>query len=410
MFLGMISIAYAIPWMILAIFIWRLIPPENFRNGVLAIEIILMPFGIMALHCFIKNRTGLDGQPVPVLPSEEPEGMIALDLASSPEELPVPPEKGEEECAALRISLQELREEGAKLNKALEEKGRELENVDSKLKEWMLKCQQIEDERNQVKKNLEDQIVQKETLLLQYQEAITAQHRMLKLQPDGADGAIAERDLMAEVKAASLSPDKPQESPQMDRVSSIAPAQKNHEEEIKKTIIPHAQLYNELFSEDDLQGQLRKYIERAVKLGHRGVLGGHASKLSDFAFDGFTIDLRRLFECFRWEDSGVIFIYSRQQDQLLFVNDEVKNLLGWSAEKVIVDFPSILVQGINYWRKLASSLSINEVRQLEILLKTRAGKNLRSMTVLGIVPSGTFQNLLIGIFASPSSSHLMFQT
>lgn len=407
MFLGIIITAYAIPWLILTLFLWRLLPPENFRSGILALEALLMTFGAFALHCLIKKRRAVQGQDVLSLavPLDDP---IVL-----PHSAPADPlEKNDDESAALQASVHELRDEAARLGKALEEKGRELVNVDSKLKEWMLKCQQVEDDRNHVKKSFEEQLAQKESLILQYQETIASQHRVIsKYIPEGVEGNVADKDVRADAAMPSAAADGSLDGlkgveKQADKVSSIITASKNLEEEKKKAILSHFPL--ELFSEEDLQGKLKKCIEGAVKLGAPGGLGGRASKLSDFAFDGFAIDLRRLFEHFRWE-KAVIFIYSPQQDRLLFVNEEIKDLLGWSPDKVLLNFPTILVQGINYWRKLASSLGHNEIRQLEILLKTREGKTLRAITVLGVIPSGTFQHLLIGIFASPSSTHLMFQ-
>jgi len=391
MFLGIITLAYVLPGFILGIYLWRLIPPENFRNGVIAIEAVLMLFGLIALHCFIKNRKAFIMKnrfckEVPAHPLEQSASHIGPGHLNSSDISDASLENSglEKEVIALKNTLRDMREENAKISKSLAEKEKELLSVDGKLTEWMLKCQQVEEERNKIKTLHEEKLQQKDRFLMECPQAMTEQHR-IPAPPLNGD-ALWEDEHEQEEKNELL--EKKFESEHLPSPNLV------WDNAVKKATVTS-------LLHIDLQDQLKKYIQTAVKIGHEGVLGGHGSKLLDLSFETFAVDLRRLYDQFRWETTDVIFIYSPQEERLLFINDEVRNLLGWPAEKVIQNFHSLLVQGANYWHTLLSSLAYSEVRQLEIVLKTREEKNLHVQAALGVVPSGAYQDFVLGLFSLP---------
>jgi PAS domain-containing protein len=391
MFLGIITLAYVLPGFILGIYLWRLIPPENFRNGVIAIEVLLMLFGLIALHCFIKNRKAFF---MKNRFCEEPSGNSSEQLmgragpiyinSSQTTDASLENSDLEKEITILKNTLRDVRDENAKISKSLMEKEKELLSVDGKLTEWMLKCQQVEEDRNKIKTLHEEKLRQKDLFLTECQQAMPEQNRISPSFPNG--DALWEDELQLEAKNESLVKNLENEN-----LSSPNLAWDNAGKKATVTSLLHI----------DLQDQLKKYIDTAVKIGHEGVLGGHGSKLLDFSFETFAVDLRRLYDQFRWETTDVIFIYSPQEERLLFINDEVRNLLGWSADKVIQNFHSFLVQGASYWHTLLSSLAYSEIRQLEIVLKTREEKNLHVQTALRVIPSGAYQDFVLGIFSLP---------
>lgn len=384
--LGILLIIYLLPGFILGILIWRLIPGESFRVGALVFEMITLSFGFIALHCFLKNK--IEGAGV----LQEIQGSFTAtgnhELVSK-QELEIQDNPPADQCDTT-VLLQEVREEAAKLSKGLEEKERELVNVDSKLKEWMLKCQQIEEDRNNVKKSLEDQIQQKEALIVQYQETIASQRFLLAKHANEANENSQIKS--SEDPVSSFFSDN-QNAENILNTSLNA----SNEEPTKKFFLDANQLQNDCLCENDWKALLEKYTAIAVKLGSEGLLGGHARRLSDFSFESSAIDLRRLFEHFKWEKAATIFIYSAQEKKMVFVNEEIKNFLGCSPEKFILNFYSLLDESEDYWQSLISSLNYSEIKQADLAFKLR-GKKMNVCALMSLISSGLYQNLVIGFF------------
>jgi len=99
----------------------------------------------------------------------------------------------------------------------------------------------------------------------------------------------------------------------------------------------------------------------------------------------------------RGEQGALIVVYSQKENKLLFVNNEAKALLGWSPEKFVADFSSIVHEGFNDWRRALSMLANASDSQARILAKAKQGQEMILNCHLGVIPTGLFRNYVIGV-------------
>lgn len=150
----------------------------------------------------------------------------------------------------------------------------------------------------------------------------------------------------------------------------------------------------------DAAMQLQCCIEKAKKLTGASHLVGKDSRFSDLGVDSYAIDLRRLFDSFRNESGAVILLYSQKESRLLFVNNSVRNLLGWSPEKFVADFTQLIKEGTPDWRHALAQLQAKEETQARFLVKTKEGEDMLVNCYLGMIPDGVFANHIIGVMYS----------
>ncbi|MFZ0565260.1 MAG: hypothetical protein WAM28_03660 [Chlamydiales bacterium] len=153
----------------------------------------------------------------------------------------------------------------------------------------------------------------------------------------------------------------------------------------------------------DLSLQLQRYAEKAENLTgaeHLGYIGGNSPRFLDMSFDGYAIDRRRLLDTFGEETNGILFIYSQVEKKLLFVTPHVKILLGWSVEKFMKEFPSLVVKGFPEWKMaLANTHSVNET-QASLIIQSKSNRPEHFDCHMTRITKGPFMNHVLGIFSS----------
>lgn len=142
---------------------------------------------------------------------------------------------------------------------------------------------------------------------------------------------------------------------------------------------------------------LRKCINMAQKLTGANYHGHDSSLYREFSSSFSAIDQRRLFDNLRSEQGALIIVYSQKENKLLFVNNESKRLLGWSPEKFVADFVSIVHEAMNEWKKALSLLATSPDSQARLLAKSKQGQEIILNCQLGLIPTGIFRNYIIGI-------------
>jgi len=143
--------------------------------------------------------------------------------------------------------------------------------------------------------------------------------------------------------------------------------------------------------------QLKRCIDIAQKITVASPFGGEASRFRDLSLNSYSLDLRRLFDSLRSENSSTIILYSQKEDKLLFANNQTKNLLGWSPEKFVQDFSQLVVEGIEEWSQALNQLpSKNEV-QFQLVMKSKSGQDVAVNCHIGSIPTGMFKNHIIGV-------------
>ena len=145
--------------------------------------------------------------------------------------------------------------------------------------------------------------------------------------------------------------------------------------------------------------QLKRCLDIAQKITGSYRFNSHGGNFMDASIDSFTFDLRRLCDRLRIENGCTILLYSSKENQVLFVNNQIKNSLGWSPEKFTHNFSEIL-QDFPAWKQGVSSLSTRSEAQIKLPFKTKSGQDLLMSVHLSLVPTGIFRQYIIAVLYS----------
>lgn len=146
---------------------------------------------------------------------------------------------------------------------------------------------------------------------------------------------------------------------------------------------------------------VKRCIDIAQKLAGANYYGNEGSRYRDMMQQGYALDLRRLFDSLRSENDSLILVYSQKEDRLLFVNNQSRAILGWSPEKLIQDFQSIVQKGMVEWKAALSWVATHYEAQTQLLMKTKMGNDLLVQCHLGMIPIGIFKGYVIGVMYLP---------
>ncbi len=142
---------------------------------------------------------------------------------------------------------------------------------------------------------------------------------------------------------------------------------------------------------------LKKCIDYAEKLNGSHYYGNESARYRELSPSYFAIDQRRLFDSLRTESKALIIVYSLKDGKVIFASGESKNILGWSADKVVIGFSSILTEGMKEWKKALQELTHSSESETRLLAKTADGQEIVLHCQLGIIKNGVFRNYVIGI-------------
>lgn len=140
---------------------------------------------------------------------------------------------------------------------------------------------------------------------------------------------------------------------------------------------------------------LQRCIQKAKILSGASHLSRKEARFSGLSTE--AIDLRRLFDSFRTESGAVILIYSKKEERLLFVSNSIRQLLGWSRERFIGDFSTLIGDSGPLWRHALLKLQSRPEAQLSFTIKTKSGKEKLISCALGIIPEGVFVDHIVGV-------------
>ncbi len=148
---------------------------------------------------------------------------------------------------------------------------------------------------------------------------------------------------------------------------------------------------------DEASLLMQRCIDMAQKLTGANYYGSEGSRHRESSAHSYAIDLRRLFDSLRSESSSMVLVYSQKDDKLLFVNNQSRTVLGWSAEKFVQDFQSIIQKGTIEWKNALVQVASNYEANARVLMKTKTGNDIPIQCLLGMVPIGLFKGYIIGV-------------
>lgn len=314
------------------------------------------------------------------------------------------------ELNLLESTLKVNQEQNEQLGNTLELKSQEVEKLQEENKQLELNAFQVAQDFADYKLFSEEQLKQKQLQITTLQQMIDDQRTEMEKRQDQIyqlDTKI--HDLSYEIKTLLYLNDDETTSLKNSTICKEGEPSANHAKTIvlesSKQPPPHNEeahldanaLESPVKTPVEASALLRKCINMAQKLTGANYHVSESSRYREFTSSFYTIDQRRLFDNLRSEAAALIIVYSQKENQLLFVNSLSKSLLGWSPEKFIADFSSIMQESINDWKKALSLLASTAESQARLLAKSKQGQEIILNCQMGVIPTGIFRHFVLGI-------------
>lgn len=290
-------------------------------------------------------------------------------------------EKEQTAIEANEMELEEMRQDNASMHK---------------------QKKQITQELERLKIAIQEQLIQKDASINEYKQNSSQQRSLIeKLQKQISLLEAKEGDLIYEIKTLL-------------QMSEIA-KQPVSNGSLKNTTFPanlpkqpvrfnsdhkeHSNTSSSIRSTHMAAVELHHCIEIAKKAGSIP-LSTPSSSLRELPGET-TLDQEYLFDCLRLENRCGILLFSPVENKILFVNEEVCQQSGWNPEKFQTGFAEIVHEtGMNTWKSSLQQLSSQNEVQMQLPITAQSGIEKLFQCRLGIVPSGTFRNHVIGVLYS----------
>lgn len=142
--------------------------------------------------------------------------------------------------------------------------------------------------------------------------------------------------------------------------------------------------------------QLKRCLDIAAKMNGSYYFGNNTHRFKDLSLDHHALDLRHLCDTLRGESSAIVVLYSQKEHRLLFANNVVRDLLGWSPEKFIQSFADIIQNG-EEWQKGLNQLATTQEVKINLVANTKNESAVTLQCHLGMVYSGSFRHHSIAV-------------
>jgi len=404
--------------------------------ALLSVGLLLVVFGTLSLLFLVSywEQTMRDKKPTPSLFLSQQ----ALTLTSNKKEAKVmsldpsltfdtigqhePSElnsfkENSKEMNLLQAAIQASHKQQEELANALEIKGQEQHRQEEENRQLQMKAQQIAQDFADYKIFSEEQLKQKQLQFSALQQMVEDQrNEMEKRQEQIHQLDTKVHDLSYEIKTLLYLHDeegsRTQSPPKISKENKSPSLMREPNSDIQPIILtavtPPTIEQESNTQENPIQNPieaiqlLRKCIQIAQKLTGANYYSNESSRYREFSSSYFAIDQRRLFDSLRSEKGALLIVYSLKEQKLLFANSESKGILGWSPDKFLSDFPTIMQEGIQEWKKALQMLVTTPESQVRLLAKTKQGQEILLNCHLGTISSGLFRNYIIGVLYPPA--------
>lgn len=279
---------------------------------------------------------------------------------------------------------QELTERRDEILSLIKEKERAFKQIDQATREF-----------NQFKEASEEKLEQNNIFLGEYQQTIHEQRSVIEAkqqQIEHLDGKV--RDLTYEIKTLLQLAEKSAQvlHPHMAKIDSGSSKESQG--------LSLAAEDEAIETGDDISQQLKRCIEMAQKItgsSHQG--SKQSSRGRELPIDNYALDFRRLCDGLHNESSRAILVFSQKENKLLFVNQQIKELLGWHRDKFSQDFSEIIHDSQEAWHGILSQLAYKNECQAQLSMKTKSGQQVPVNCHVGVIPTGLFRSNIIVVLS-----------
>jgi|GEM_PF-2481584 hypothetical protein len=319
----------------------------------------------------------------------------------------------DEEIENLKHSLSEKKNIIARLKEEIVVRERDVTaRITKESEEIRHRLEGREEELCSCKSDHDEQIIKRDAMLSEYQRTIAEQRLVLeKKQKYLMKLENKVRDLTYEIKTLlNIGSAKPLQQaiatdatqhPVFD-VFDGKEHQQSNVPEVKGTFPVSSD--SEIHTSYDASVLLMRCITFAENLTGAQHLAGQGGRALGLSSESYAIDLRRLCDTFRNEHAGVVILYSAEDNKVLFINNQIRGLLGWSPEKAAKEFFNIMRKGRRGWQEVIVSLKGEAPEQEEkkghhirLLMKAKTGEDILVRCSLGKISKGIFSDYIVSI-------------
>lgn len=297
----------------------------------------------------------------------------------------------EHQISLMQSSVAKSKEEVQQLHFDMDKKLEEMRLAYLEFEDLRQEYRRLEEEARHVQIEGQKTLEHRESLINEYQRTVAEQRMIIeKKQRYIANLEAKVRDQMYEIRSLLQLEAPIKQGPIEERLD--LPEQETYSPMTHAPQTPY-----------DFSIQLHRYIEKAEHLtgvDHLGYLGGKSPRFLDFSLDGYAVDKRRLFDSFKDETGGVVFIYSLAEKKFLFVNPAVKGLTGWSQEKFMKEFPRLVVRGYPEWEEALGKIKFIKECSLRLSILNRSNQPRPVDCYMGLIVKGPFGQHVIGILVT----------
>lgn len=293
--------------------------------------------------------------------------------------------KETKELSLLQTSLMEERTQQTRLLEELNQKKQEILKSEENQHQLNLKCEKISQAFSDYKIFSEEQLKQKSLQLQELQKSL-----------DEIQNEIEKKDqliLKQENKIQDLS---------YEMKTLLSVQEESHPKYSFPTHTKQAFSFSQeplIPNEKPIQTETEAYhlLQRCVSHALKITSSPYFGDFAKHEFSQSPIDQRRFFDLLRQETGGIILLYSPKENKILFCHPIVKQLLGWTPEKFMQDFFSIIQGGFNEWKQAMGLLQHSSESKARILLKTKNGEEHLFECHLGSINNGIFKFNVINV-------------
>lgn len=148
---------------------------------------------------------------------------------------------------------------------------------------------------------------------------------------------------------------------------------------------------------EEASQQLKRCLDIAQKITGGQYMNQKPSRLKDLPVENTALEMRRLFDNLRSENQATILLYSPKENKLLFVNNPIKSILGWSPDKFVQQFSSLVIEGAEAWKQSINQLSFKNESYANLLIASKAGHHVSVNCHLGLIPTGSFRHYVLAV-------------
>lgn len=407
---GIIFTLYALPLTLLSAYgAW--VAPSPQRWNLFAIGLLLSFFGTLIFFYLLLDSSidtdSNDEEQNSCAAEDEDETLHENDLLFNSHAKNFSDDQAvNEELISLQNALDEAHQKEGELLEEISYRNEEIQKLAQEKDLFNQERQRLEQEFTKYRQQSEETLAQETTQSNEYEETISELRSTVEQkqrQIEQLDNKI--RDLTYEIKTLLQLADMGSNSLTMSEENTKKQGFAIYESATEYQVPIEAPYFDEehdhtnllVYTDVDAKKQLKRCIDIAQKITGSHHFGNQASRFGDLALDNYALDLRRLCDSLRSETVGTIFVYSCKDNKLLFANNQVKELLGWSPEKFVHDFENIVQDGIFEWKSSISQLNTMSYSNTRLVLKAKTGHDLLVHCQLGIIPTGVFRNNVIGV-------------